>query len=129
MITKANMPIENNLTVFFDGSCPICSKEIGFYKERVGAGSLNWVDVSDADCSLPAGNRSREELMSRFHVMQVDGTLLSGGAAFAELWASLPAFATLGRIFKLPVLRSIINIGYDFFLIVRPRLQKLLFKL
>jgi hypothetical protein len=61
--------------------------------------------------------------------MQIDGTLLSGGAAFAELWASLPAFATLGRIFKLPVLRSIINIGYDFFLIVRPRLQKLFFKL
>ena len=120
--------VKPSLTVFFDGSCPICSKEIDFYKGREGAGHLNWIDVSDEGNSLPVGERSRQELMARFHVMQDDGTLLSGGAAFAELWASLPVFSIPGRLFKLPILRLFINIGYDIFLKARPMMQRFFLK-
>ena len=116
------------LTVFFDGSCPICSKEIAFYKTRVGADTLSWVDVSDGKIAITQEAVTREELMARFHVQNSDGQLVSGGAAFAELWAALPAFKIFGKLFKLPVFSFVIDIGYDFFLIVRPKVQKLVFK-
>ena len=89
---------------------------------------MSWVDVSDEEISIPIQTRSREELMARFHVLSSSGELVSGGAAFAELWASLPAFKIFGKIFKLPILRYIINVGYDIFLTLRPKFQNLFHK-
>tara|TARA_B100001093_G_scaffold443368_1_gene445647 strand:+ start:207 stop:605 length:399 start_codon:yes stop_codon:yes gene_type:complete len=127
-VTNNSIQTTNSLTVFFDGSCPICSKEIDFYKMRVGADELSWVDVSDDKIPIPIQTRSREELMARFHVLSSSGELVSGGAAFAELWASLPAFKIFGKLFKLPILRSLIDFGYDVFLTVRPKFQNLFHK-
>ena len=127
-ITNSSIQTPKSLTVFFDGSCPICSKEINFYKMRAGADELSWVDVSDEEIPIPIQTRSREELMARFHVLSSSGELVSGGAAFAELWASLPAFKIFGKIFKLPILRYLIDVGYDMFLTLRPKFQSLLHK-
>ena len=127
-ITKRSTQTTRSLTVFFDGSCPICSKEINFYKMRAGAENLSWVDVSDEEIPIPIQTRSREELMARFHVLSSSGELVSGGAAFAELWASLPAFKIFGKIFKLPILRYLIDVGYDIFLTLRPKFQNLFHK-
>ena len=127
-ITNNSIQTSKSLTVFFDGSCPICSKEINFYKMRAGADKLSWVDVSDEEIPIPIQTRSREELMARFHVLSSSGELVSGGAAFAELWASLPAFKIFGKIFKLPILRYLIDVGYDIFLTLRPKFQNLFHK-
>ena len=127
-ITHSTTQTTRSLTVFFDGSCPICSKEINFYKMRAGADELSWVDVSDEEIPIPIQTRSREELMARFHVLSSSGELVSGGAAFAELWASLPAFKIFGKIFKLPILRYLIDVGYDIFLTLRPKFQNLFHK-
>ena len=127
-ITNSTTQTTRSLTVFFDGSCPICSKEINFYKMRAGADELSWVDVSDEEIPIPIQTRSREELMARFHVLSSSGELVSGGAAFAELWASLPAFKIFGKIFKLPILRYLIDVGYDIFLTLRPKFQNLFHK-
>ena len=127
-VSNNSIQTTNSLTVFFDGSCPICSKEINFYKMRAGADELSWVDVSDEKTPIPIETRSREELMARFHVLSSSGELVSGGAAFAELWASLPAFKIFGKIFKLPILRFVIDVGYDIFLTLRPKFQNLFHK-
>ena len=127
-ITNSSIRTSKSLTVFFDGSCPICSKEINFYKMRAGADELSWVDVSDEEIPIPIQTRSREELMARFHVLSSSGELVSGGAAFAELWASLPAFKIFGKFFKLPILRFLIDVGYDIFLTLRPKFQNLFHK-
>ena len=127
-ITNSSIQTSKSFTVFFDGSCPICSKEINFYKMRAGADELSWVDVSDEEIPIPIQTRSREELMARFHVLSSSGELVSGGAAFAELWASLPAFKIFGKIFKLPILRYLIDVGYDMFLTLRPKFQSLFHK-
>ena len=53
-ITNSTTQTTRSLTVFFDGSCPICSKEINFYKMRAGADELSWVDaVSYTHLTLP----------------------------------------------------------------------------
>ena len=127
-ITNSSIQTSKCLTIFFDGSCPICSKEINFYKMRAGADELSWVDVSDEEIPIPIQTRSREELMARFHVLSSSGELVSGGSAFAELWASLPAFKIFGKIFKLPILRYLIDVGYDIFLTLRPKFQNLFHK-
>jgi predicted DCC family thiol-disulfide oxidoreductase YuxK len=87
------------LTVFFDGGCPLCSREIAFYRARRGADRLHWVDVSECGSEWVAPDLTLEAARRRFHVMHADGRVVSGARAFADLWSDLPAFALLGRLF------------------------------
>ncbi|WP_375283347.1 thiol-disulfide oxidoreductase DCC family protein [Marinicauda pacifica] len=108
-------------TVFYDGSCPLCRAEIGLYK-RQGASS-RFCDISQRvpeDMAL-----SRDTLMKRFHVRRGDGRLVSGAAAFAELWKDTPGWRWLGHVAAVPPFVWIGEGLYRVFLLVRPALQSL----
>tara|TARA_R110002167_G_scaffold24188_8_gene85458 strand:+ start:90 stop:482 length:393 start_codon:yes stop_codon:yes gene_type:complete len=119
------MTDRENLTVFYDGACPLCAREIGFYRRRRGADAVNWVDVSRDGEDEPAPGLSRRQALARFHVREADGRMLSGGRAFAALWLSLPGFRPLGRLFRLAPLAALLERAYSGFLKLRPRLQAL----
>ena len=44
MIDKINSHDED-LTVFYDGACPLCNREISFYKRQRGFVRLNWLEA------------------------------------------------------------------------------------
>lgn len=114
---------EQKIEVFFDGACPLCRREIGFYQRRRGADRFKWVDVSRLPDGPVADAVSRDEMLARFHVRGADGELVSGGAAFALLWAALPGFRLLGRLLLAAPLRWVLDPAYDLFLRLRPALQ------
>jgi predicted DCC family thiol-disulfide oxidoreductase YuxK len=108
-------------TVYYDGSCPICRREISFYKAREGAERIHWFDVSKRQPEhLPAG-LTKQEALTRFHVLRADGRLVTGGDAFRTIWTELPALRMLGALFSLPGLRSLLKKAYDGFLWLRFR--------
>jgi predicted DCC family thiol-disulfide oxidoreductase YuxK len=125
----------DRLTVYFDGGCPLCTREIDFYRKRAGAEAVSWVDVSGLDVSgvdvsetegqTVAPGLTREAAMARFHVRRGDGRLVSGGAAFAELWRALPGFRRIGRIAAIWPVLPLLELAYRAFLPVRPHLQRL----
>ena len=115
---------QQRLTVYFDGACPLCRREITFYQRLNGANKIQWCDVSDQhDESIEPG-LTREAALKRFHVRRADGKLASGATAFAELWMALPAFAWSGRILALPGVRHAAELVYRAFLVVRPLVQR-----
>ena len=114
------------LTVFYDGACPLCDREISFYRSRRGAENVSWVDVSGASEGNVVPGLSKDQALARFHVMEPNGTLVSGGRAFAELWAALPGFRTWGRLFRNRPLTWLLNHAYDLFLGFRPKLQAMM---
>lgn len=107
--------------VFFDGSCPLCRAEIGLY--RTSGSDARFTDISDDDVPPPA-EISQAQAMKRFHVRRSDGTLVSGAAAFAELWKATPGWRWLGHVAALPPFVWIGEGLYRLFLIVRPAVQK-----
>ena len=113
------------LTVFFDGSCPLCVREMAFYRKRESADKIRWIDVSSSEAELPEG-LSRDELMARFHVAGADGVVISGGAAFASLWRAIPGFGMLGRAMSRKPLVDVLELAYRAFLPARPFLQKIM---
>ena len=114
----------NLTTVYFDGSCPLCAREIGFYRRCRGGDRIAWVDVSVLQEAEVLPGLSKSAALGRFHVKGADGHLLSGGRAFAHLWSVLPAFRALGVVLQIRPLSWLADRLYDLFLRVRPRLQK-----
>lgn len=112
-------------TVYFDGACPLCRREIAFYRDRKGADAVEWVDVCEAGPERLGAGLGRDEALRRFHVRDAEGKLLSGADAFGALWLTLPGFRWAGRIVLLPGVRWFANRVYDFFLILRPAMQRL----
>lgn len=117
------------LTVFYDGACPLCRREIGLYRGQAGAEALSFIDVATAPPeALPAAT-SQTQLLSRLHVADEDGRLLSGAAAFFALWQRLPAWRWLGRLGRVPAIVRAAEWGYRGFLRLRPALQRLVRRL
>lgn len=124
MAADPAQPNGAGLTVLFDGSCPMCRREIGMYRGLNASCPINWLDVS-APLALPIDETTRARYMARFHVREADGRLLSGAAAFVALWRKLPGWHWLARLASLPGVTPLLELMYRSFLPLRPRLQRL----
>jgi predicted DCC family thiol-disulfide oxidoreductase YuxK len=116
-------PSVPRLTVYFDGSCPLCRREIALYRRLPQAASLDWVDVSEGQ-SLGEG-LSCTAAMARFHVRDAQGRLFSGAAAFSRMWQVFPGWRWLGWCTAWPPMSWVAEWAYRAFLPLRPRLQRI----
>ena len=110
--------------VLYDGSCPICSREIDIYRALPAQEPIQWLDISCLSEQSLHG-RDKSVLMQRFHVLSADGELLSGAQAFVYLWRLLPGWRYVAYFSKLPGILVMMELTYRLFLILRPRLQKI----
>ena len=84
--------------------------------------SLLFLDVSQPNALLPEGS-ARLDYLTRFHVQQPDGVVLSGAAAFVALWATLPGWRYLAMAARLPGATPVLELIYRGFLKLRPQMQ------
>lgn len=115
---------ENACTeVYYDGSCPLCRREIAVYQNLKADQPIEWVDVSTAQSGLPAGVTT-DQLMKRFHTRTSQGELLSGAAAFVHIWGQLPGWRVLASLAKFPGVLWLMERAYRGFLVIRPSVQR-----
>jgi predicted DCC family thiol-disulfide oxidoreductase YuxK len=112
-------------TVYFDGSCPLCRMEIGHYQRLDSAGSLCFVDVSAPSAAMGAG-LDRDTAMARFHIRDAQGQLLSGAAAFVEIWRLVPGWRFASRLASVPGMLFLLEKSYRGFLRLRPFISEFL---
>jgi predicted DCC family thiol-disulfide oxidoreductase YuxK len=115
----ADQMLENRPTIYFDGSCALCSVEINHYASRVGGEKLGFIDVSRDDVQLGADLTS-DTAMRRFHVRRPDGSLVSGARAFVEVWDTLPGWQWATRVARIRGVLPVLEVGYRAFLPIRP---------
>ncbi len=99
-------------TVIYNGSCPICSREVDAYRREAGrhGAPLRFEDLGTAD--LVRHGLDADTAARRLHVVQ-DGRLLSGVDAFAVVWETLPRWRWLARLVRMPVIGPAARLGYD----------------
>lgn len=103
------------LELIYNGSCPICSREVSAYARYVNARNLPvaFTDLTSTD--LDRYGLSPEDAARRIHVVH-NGELVDGLEAFRLLWSEMPRFRWLARITGLPVIRPIAAATYDYIL-------------
>ncbi|NKI33548.1 DUF393 domain-containing protein [Wenzhouxiangella sp. XN79A] len=108
------------VTVWYDGGCPLCVREIALMKRLDRDDRIRIVDVDDAGAVCPI---DRELLLKRFHAREGNGPMLDGAAAFAAMWRAVPPFRPLGRLARNRAVLWVLERMYSLFLLVRPGMQ------
>jgi predicted DCC family thiol-disulfide oxidoreductase YuxK len=111
----------SRVTVWHDGGCPLCQREIALMRRLDRGGAITFVDVHDPSSQCPA---DRDALLARFHAREGD-RMLSGGAAFAAMWRAIPLLRPLGMAARHEVVLAGLERLYRLFLRARPALQSL----
>ena len=109
-------------TVYFDGACPVCRREIAVYQRGAGADAVCWVDASACPPDALGGDLPRDQALARLHLRQADGRLVHGPAAFLAMWQALPQHPRLARLAHLldrPSIVRLLDVAYTAFLRLR----------
>ena len=81
------MSTSPELTVLYDGGCPLCVREVKFLRRRDRHQSIRFIDVDAQDyCPDEWSGISYRQAMAKIHAIQSDGTVLTDVAVFREAY-------------------------------------------
>ncbi len=109
------------LTIWYDGACPLCIREIALMQRLDRRERIAFVDVAAGDAPCPL---DRQLMLARFHATTAAGETLSGAAAFAAMWRELPLLRPLGLVARNRLVLALLERAYLQFLKIRPTLQR-----
>lgn len=113
-------PPTPRITVWYDGACPLCAREIALMRRLDRAGRIRFADAADGATLCPL---DRTVMLARLHALE-NGVIVSGAAAFAAMWRAIPLLRPLGLLARVPGVVWGMDRAYRLFLRVRPRLQR-----
>ena len=106
--------LNSMITVFYDGKCSLCSKEIKYYRNIAPVETFYWLDITTpagAD-ELKKEGFSLSEGFKLLHAKDEEGLLHTGLDAFILIWQQLKGWKVLALFVCLPVIRQIASILY-----------------
>lgn len=112
------------LRVYYDGLCPLCSREIDHYRSKDVARDIQWVDITADGFDAAAEGLDPVQVQRLFHVRDRAGRLYVGVEAFIKIWETIPSLQLWKRLSDLPGARSAMQVGYAVFARVRPWLPR-----
>ncbi|MFN7898777.1 MAG: thiol-disulfide oxidoreductase DCC family protein [Synechococcaceae cyanobacterium] len=113
--TPSSPGLGPQLTLLYDGGCPLCLREVSLLRRRDGRqGRLAFVDIDapDYDASRHAGITYRQA-MGRIHAIAADGTVLCDLDVFRRAYQ----LVDLGWLYaptQWPLLRPLADAAYGF---------------
>jgi predicted DCC family thiol-disulfide oxidoreductase YuxK len=112
----------SDTTIWYDGACPLCIREIALMRRLDKRGAIEFVDLAVPSTSCPL---DRGLMLSRLHARE-NGVILDGAGAFAAMWRAIPVLRPLGLAARNPFILRLLNGAYAAFLKIRPKLQNAL---
>ena len=119
------------LTIFFDGECPLCMREVNFLRSRNQKNYLKFIDISSSDFSLYFNYEiNYKQAMERIHALKSDGSVIKDIKVFQEAYNLID----LGWIYaptKIPIFDKFIEFIYRIWakyrlkITFRPSIEKL----
>lgn len=106
---------KKELTVLYDGECPICAKEISHLKKKDKQKNVDFVDIaSEKYQSKDFCNIEYLDAMKQMHAIEGNEKILQGLDVFTELYVRC-GYPFLSILLQLPVLRNVFKYLYKIF--------------
>lgn len=103
------------ITVFYDGKCGLCLKEINHYRKIAPEGIFDWQDITNSTGKLEEEGIALSEGLRLLHAKDENGKLHVGVDAFILIWKQLRRWRTLAMFLCLPLVRQSVSIVYKAF--------------
>jgi predicted DCC family thiol-disulfide oxidoreductase YuxK len=112
-------------TVFYDGMCPVCSREVRQYQALEVKGRIRWLDLRKIHHDIELHGFTFHDAMQLLHVKDTQGRLHIGIAAHIAMWSQLPYFRALAWLLqRIPWLTYVLEKIYIFLTRHRPGLKR-----
>ncbi len=102
------------VTLFYDGSCPLCNKEVNWLKTQNKFGRLMFEDIKEANFSNRYPALDSTELDRTLHAKLGDGRMVKGVDATISAWEAVGKGWMLTPL-TWPVFSSIAGLAYQGF--------------
>ena len=112
------------VTVYYDGLCPLCSREIEHYRVQEGSDKLAFVDITEPEFDAKQVGLDPLQVHQVMHVRRADGSLATKVDAFITIWNELPRYRVLASLARSKAVRPFLDIGYFGFSKIRPYLPR-----
>lgn len=103
------------ITVFYDGKCGLCRREIEHYKRVAPDAVFHWVDITIDAAELEKLGISYADGLRVLHARDREGKIHTGVDAFILIWQQMPRWRLLARFIALPVMHTVANNAYHRF--------------
>ena len=107
--------------VFYDGHCPLCSREITTLRRLDRHQRIRFTDIAAPGFDAHAIGSTQDDLMARVHGRTQDGQIVEGVEVFRRLYAAV-GFRRLVGLTRLPGVRAALDASYRVFARNRLRL-------
>lgn len=115
----------NKLTIFYDGKCMLCFREIKHYKKLDRNNFLKTIDISATDFDATIFGLNHNEVHINMHSIDDDGNIFVGVDTFAQIWTRVFPYNKIAFVLKSKKLRPLLTILYRVFAYkIRPYLPK-----
>lgn len=108
-----NLNSAQSITVYYDGGCPICQKEISHYQGLIKTRAINWLDISKGCKELTQLGITQKQALSSLHVSDNFGNVYTGVDSFIQIWLSLKRYQIIGRLASLPLIKQSLQVLYQ----------------
>ncbi len=114
----------NQVKVFYDGLCKVCSAEINHYKKMNGSHRIQFIDITTSDFDASKENLDPQKIHVELHAKDREGNVLTGVDTFILIWDQIDKLNWLGRLAKGNFFKSLLKIQYSLFVQIRPYLPR-----
>ena len=103
-----------DVTVFFDGECPLCRREIAVLRKLDRRKRIDFVDITSEEFDASDLGTSHAALMAEIHGRSADGSIIKGVEVFRQLYAAV-GFSRIVWLTRLPGVAQVLNLSYRVF--------------
>lgn len=107
------------ITVYYDGKCGLCRREILYYKRIAPEDIFDWQDVATSPDAFRAKGYKQSDGLKLLHAEDSDGLMHIGLDAFIVLWKQLRYWRWLAALVSLPGVHGITDRIYRAFAVWR----------
>ncbi|MRI33983.1 DUF393 domain-containing protein [Endozoicomonas sp. OPT23] len=110
------------ITVYYDGLCPLCTREVAKWRKAAFDCEMEWLDITDNDELLISHGIDPDKALLELHTRTSDGVIRTSIESYSLMLKHLPRWKVFGWVMGLYGVRHFLKWVYDW--LTRVRLKK-----